>query len=553
MSAAKNLLVHLRMGAVGLGAWRDFLACTRHPAGTQEKALRSILHRNRTTAFARDHRFSSIRSVAEYAQRVPIHSYDELRPYIDRQEREKTAELLPEPPLMYARTSVTSGAFKDIPIGADTVRRARRNLRLFSFCHYAAIPGLFSGKTLAFVSPAIEGHLETGTPYGSMSGLIYASMPRLLRNQYLVPPAVFGCTDHGLKYLLIAIFAAAERNVTFVAGANPSTFIKIAAVLRADAERIIAAVASGTLPGEAALGPETFAAIQKSFSADRDRAVALRTILREATQSLFSALWPELKAVSCWREGNCRVLLPAVKQLIRPEVKLVELGYLSSEFRGSLPVNSHRHIEVPTLHENFFEFVEREEWESGGRSTRPLAELEIGRSYYVIITTPDGLYRYFMNDIVRVDGRFHATPTIKFVEKGAGATNITGEKLYESQVCDAMEALQKGSGWIAPFFLLVAEPEQSRYHLYLEASAGSVPQVTERLDRELAARNIEYHSKRASGRLLPITLTVVSAGTGEAWKAHLVAEGRRESQFKFARLLPRQRLTFDFDARRAPP
>ena len=54
------------------------------------------------------------------------------------------------------------------------------------------------------------------------------------------------------------------------------------------------------------------------------------------------------------------------------------------------------------------------------------------------MSTQTGLYRYFMNDIVRVTGKFHETPTIQFVQKGKGVTNITGEKLYESQVIQAV-------------------------------------------------------------------------------------------------------------------
>ena len=72
-----------------------------------------------------------------------------------------------------------------------------------------------------------------------------------------------------------------------------------------------------------------------------------------------------------------------------------------------------------------FEFVEREKHESGGGDFLDLHELEDGREYYVFVTTGEGLYRYDMNDIVRVNGRFFATPALEFVQKGKGVTNIT--------------------------------------------------------------------------------------------------------------------------------
>lgn len=550
MSLLPDVAVHLRMWAAGWLLWRPFIRRTRCPTRTQQRVLRSILRRNRDTDFGRQHQFPSIRTANDFSRRVPILTYEDLRPYIERQETQQTAGLLPEQPLMYARTSGTTGQAKHLPVTAATIARAKRNQRIFSYCHYSAIPGIFGGKTLAFVSPAIEGRLPSGTPYGSMSGLIYENMPRLLRRRYLVPPAVFAINDHALKYLLIAIFAVAERAISFIAGANPSTFLKVSEVIRSRSAEIVFAIETGVLPGRDVLGLQAHGEIQRCFRSNPDRASTVKRLFEAGPEVTFSLLWPELKAVSCWREGGSRGLLPALERQLSPGVATIELGYLASELRGSLPVDSGRRLEVPTLHENYFEFVERGDWEAGRRETLLLAELEAGRSYYVIVTTPDGLYRYFMNDVVRVDGRFNGTPTIKFLEKGAGATSITGEKLYESQVCEAMEALEKAGGWTSPFFLLVAEPEHMNYRLYLECPAGRMPGgIAGQLDAGLAARNLEYQTKRASGRLGPVELTLVAPGTGEAWKTDLVAGGQREAQFKFARLLPRHKVTFDFNAR----
>ena len=74
--------------------------------------------------------------------------------------------------------------------------------------------------------------------------------------------------------------------------------------------------------------------------------------------------------------------------------------------------------ETPTIHENFFEFVERDDWDAGLTAFRTIEQIEQGKEYYIISTTGTGLYRYFMNDIVRVAGSFRATPTIEFVQKG---------------------------------------------------------------------------------------------------------------------------------------
>ncbi len=547
MNAGLNFLVRWRMTWAGRRWRRPFLRLMHDPAAAQARLLRAILRRNQATTFGREHHFAEIDSPETYAARVPIQTYEDLRPYIERQETQKTPELLAVQPIMYAQTSGTTGKPKYIPILADTVTHYRQSQRIYAQAHHSAIPGLFSGKTLAFVSPAIEGWLPTGTPFGSMSGLIYQSMPWLLRRKYVVPAAVFACADHALKYELIATFALAERDITYVAGANPSTFLKVAEVISQQADTLVAAVETGVIPGREKLDQTTYRGLQAVFRRDPQRAMELR-VLFAAGEVTFAKLWPQLKAVSCWREGSCRVLLPALQRQLPAGVPILELGYLASECRGSLVVDSLRRLEVPTLHENYFEFIERDDWEAGGRQVRTVAQLEAGRVYHVIITTQTGLYRYFMNDLVTVDGFYEKTPTIKFLEKGAGATNITGEKLYESQVCEAVETLLRRRDWSPAFFLLVADPGRQGYILYWEAPGGAAGGLADELDTELAARNLEYKSKRSSGRLRPIALKSLRPGAGEAYKAQLVAQGQREAQFKFVRLQLGAKVAFDFEA-----
>lgn len=548
MNGLINLIIRLQMAWRGFALWRPFVRQTRSPGAVQQAVLQSILRRNRPTRFGQDHGFASITSPQEYAARVPLQSYEDLRPYIEHQQNGNSGQLTTEDPILFAQTSGTTGKAKYIPVLPRTVKQAKTNQRLFAHRLYSALPAVFQGKTLAFVSPAFEGVLPSGIPYGSMSGLIYRSMPWLLRRRYVIPSAVFECRDHEIKYALIAAFAVAEESVTLLAAANPSTFLKLAEVIRSHLPALIASVETGKLPGLERLDETTSRVIEGAFKANPARAQALKKIAAQEPPHFFSALWPDLKAVSCWREGSCRVLLPALGKLLNPEIPLLELGYLSSEARGSLPVDSLANREVPSLHENYFEFVERTAWEAGRPEVQSLAELEVGRAYYVILTTPAGLYRYFMNDVIRVDGRFEQTPTIKFVEKGAGVTNITGEKLYESQVTEAVEAVLADMRVDAGFFLMVANEEQQRYEFYLEAPEMSPNGFIEKLDTQIAARNLEFQAKRLSGRLHPTRLTLLRAGTSNAFKAHFVGQGQREAQFKFVRLHTRAKLTFDLSA-----
>ena len=79
--------------------------------------------------------------------------------------------------LRYAQTSGTTGGRKLIPITATAIRQHRRSQGLQSFAQYRLLPEAYAGRFLAIVSPAVEGRLETGTPFGSTSGFMYEHMP----------------------------------------------------------------------------------------------------------------------------------------------------------------------------------------------------------------------------------------------------------------------------------------------------------------------------------------------------------------------------------------
>jgi hypothetical protein len=216
---------------------------------------------------------------------------------------------------------------------------------------------------------------------------------------------------------------------------------------------------------------------------------------------------------------------------------VIDIGYLASEIRGTVTLDPATGAGVPTLTENFFEFAERGAWEEGRRVFVPLSELREGAEYYLFVTTPAGLYRYDMNDVVRIEGRFGNTPTFRFVQKGRGVTNITGEKLYESQLLAAMDGVLAGAGVRPRFWQALADEAESLYEVYIEPEGGFLPaslatSLAASLDEALGAMNMEYAAKRASDRLKPPRLFALRDGASEAYKAHYLARGQREGQFK---------------------
>ncbi|HXV64193.1 MAG TPA: GH3 auxin-responsive promoter family protein [Vicinamibacteria bacterium] len=533
-----NRLIWARMQMFTWTHWRPFVKTARAPWDAQERLLLQFLRQNCETKFGQLHGFDRIRSYRDFVSAVSIQSYESLRPFIEEQERTGTPALSAVAPVMYAQTSGTTGQPKLIPLLESTLRSHKRSQAIQSYVQFKTDPRAYYGKLLGIVGLAEEGRLQSGRPYGSASGHVYKNMPRLTRAKYVIPHQVFGIEDYDLKYLTILRLALVHRNVTFLGSANPSTFLKLLSVLEIYREELLEDIRREEFRYLARMTHDARAAIQPRLRCKPARLRELEQLLHSPSPR-FADLWPNLRLVNTWTGGSCAIPLAAFERHLPPTTRIAELGYLSSEFRGTITVDVERNWGAPTIQENFLEFVEREAWDGGDQKTLTVDALETGKQYYVIVTTAAGLYRYFMNDIITVTGRFHATPTIQFVQKGKGVTNITGEKLTESQIIEAVRSSEEELGVRSTFFLMLACVQESNYRLLLEPaepSDGSPSRMRDLVESKLTELNVEYAAKRASGRLRELELVHLRPGTGEAYKRHCLRLGQREGQFKIITL-----------------
>ena len=538
--AALRAALSLRYG----GRYQSLLNATGHPRHVQDALLRRILVSNANTHFGARHDFRRIRGFREYRKAVPVKTYEDLRRHIDVQDRTGEPYLTADRPVYYHRTSGTLGAAKDIPVTRAGLRRVKENQQLFAYS-VARGTRAFEGQVLGITGQAVEGLMPSGLPYGSASGLLYKRMSKPVRRKYVLPANVADIPDYDLRYFATAAFALAEPNVTGLGTANPSTLVRILDLMQSKAEALIGAVHEGRLPDGAELSGESGLTRNPGRARELERLLAGRGVLD------YACIWPNLKGIMTWTGGSCSVPLRRLADSIPAGTSIIELGYIASEFQGTVNINAAENVCVPTLLDNFFEFVERDSREAGGEDFLLLDELEEGAEYYVFVTTQDGLYRYDMNDIVRVTRMINATPCLEFVQKGKGVTSITGEKLYEKQVLDAVMAATDRHGISPAFFVMLADQEAAMYTLYLEASEHEPHQASDlanAVDRALRDANIEYDGKRGSKRLAPVEIRRLRTGSGSEYRADRVAAGQRDAQFKYLHLQYAHECPFDFDA-----
>jgi sterol desaturase/sphingolipid hydroxylase (fatty acid hydroxylase superfamily) len=522
----------------------------RDPMRVQRKLLVRILRENAQTSFGRRHGFAAVTSVADYAAAVPVMEFEALRPYIDAEIERAEASLTREAPLQYMRTSGSTGRPKDIPLIATHLEALRAIQRRSVAFQYRTCPDAFEGSILAMVSPAEEGRLANGKAYGAASGIVAAGTPRIVQEKFVLPAAVQTIEDARLKYLVILRLALQARDLTYFGSANSTTPLALMKLCNEHGRELAADLRRGSFRHLDALAAPVRAAVAARLRPMPARAAELESLLARG-EARMADLWPELRLVVTWTCGSAGVTVRALRAQLDRHTRVLELGYVSSEFRGTVTIGRRAGSGFPCLEAHFYEFADRERWDAGDRTCVTLDALRKGVDYYIMVTTPSGLYRYFINDVVRVTGFLHRTPLLKFMQKGKGVTNITGEKLYESQVLAAVGAAMESLERTPRFVMMLADEEARAYRLYVEPDAApgaGAAQLAREVDTRLRALNVEYDAKRASERLSRPVATWLRAGTGETYKRHCVGQGQREGQFKTVALAYRRTFGFDLDA-----
>jgi hypothetical protein len=530
---------------------RRFEAATRDPGTAQRERLRAILHRNRDTEYGRAHGFGAIESVAEYQRNVPVNSYETLGPLIERMASGEHEVLTSEDPMMFAVTSGTTGKQKLIPVTPAFLAECNHAIQVHTWRILEDHPGAVAGKLLVTSSCDVEGRTSAGIPFGALSGFVVKHQPLRVRRHFVLPYEIALIHDIAQKYYLTLRLAVAT-SVTAVSTLNPSSIILLCDKLQEHAERLIAEIRAGTANGCGHLDPPLDRALRPYLKPNPRRADELQSLLRQSGELHPRAVWPELKAVSHWKGGTMSLYTRQLRRWFG-DLPTRDRGYMASEGVGSIPLVDAGAAGALAVTTHFFEFIPVERREDPHPPILTTEDLQPNREYYVLFTTSGGLYRYDINDIVRVVDYFHDVPMIEFVRKGRGITNLTGEKLAEPQVTTAMmRALDdlRFHDVVRHFTAVPKFGAPPRYVVFIEASDALGQEQAIALagafDKHLYAANVEYETKRDSLRLGPPLIRLVAPGTYNAYRQQRVAAGAPEAQVKVPHLTPEMEFGRDF-------
>lgn len=522
-----------------LPGWLLFLVALRHPRLAQERTLRRLIRRNRSSGFGRRHGFHAMRGAADFAARVPLAEYEDFAGAIHAAREGLGYTLSASRPLLLEPTSGSSGTPKLIPVTAALRREFAAAVQPWIAWLYMAHPGLVFGRQYWAISPnttmpVASADSPGAVPVGFADDADYLGVAgRLLaRGVLAVPPELRHIADPETFSQMTLLFLLREKNLRLVSVWHPSFLTLLLDAIPRHIVAIVEALRTGILPPTAAMPPELRARISGRFRADARRAAELSDLDLAAHPERMGRIWPRLAVISCWHGPRAEPWLGVLRAQF-PQAAVQGKGLLATEGCVSLPTGCGA-LRPCAVRSHYLEFIA-----AGDGSVHPVWELEQGGTYSVVLTTGGGLWRYRLHDEVRVTGFLGATPCLEFLGKDNAVSDMVGEKLHERHAAEALKAAETAAG-IRPVFAMVV-PEKAcgsgacGYRLLLELPAARAGQDAARdwadtVERELC-RNYHYAHARRLGQLEALQVTPVRDGLA-AYRRARESRGMRLATLK---------------------
>jgi hypothetical protein len=245
----------------------------------------------------------------------------------------------------------------------------------------------------------------------------------------------------------------------------------------------------------------------------------------------LQGLWPNFE---CFVHGGVPIapFQDELRSVLGPTVNFHEVYPAAEAFVAAQDAEAGAGLRLMADAGVFYEFVPMSEFDDEslddlGRKAVPLSGVAAGVDYALVLTTPSGLARYVIGDIVR----FASTepPRLSYV----GRTNLRlgafGENVIEKEITDSLVSVCRRNGWtivnfhVAPLVASSTTGRGSgRHEWWVELRPGTTmtptgPIMAVELDRELMRLNKDYGAMRSRGALDAPFVRLVMPGVFEHW------------------------------------
>jgi len=191
------------------------------PIKTQDKVFKTLIKTAKDTTFGKDHSFNQINTYTDFVKHVPIRDYEGLRPYVDRVVAGEKDILWPGKPLYFAKTSGTTSGAKYIPLtraSMPTHIQAARNA-ILCYIEETGSTSFVDGKMI-FLQGSPEMEEKNGIMLGRLSGIVAHYVPKYLQKNRM-PSWETNCIEDWEKKVDAIVEETVTQNMTIISGIPP--------------------------------------------------------------------------------------------------------------------------------------------------------------------------------------------------------------------------------------------------------------------------------------------------------------------------------------------
>ena len=438
--------------------------------------MNSLLKAAEQTEIGKNYDFSSIKNYKTFAERVPVSTYEELEPLIEKTRKGEQNVFWNTPIKWFAKSSGTTNAkSKFIPVSSEALENCHYKASKDLLCLYLnnnEDSQLFTGKSLR-LGGSKQLYEINNTFFGDLSAILIDNMPVWAEFSSTPSNKVSLMGDWETKLPAI-INETINENVTSLAGV-PSWML-----------------------------------------------VLLNKTLETKGKENLLEIWPNAEVY--FHGGvNFEPYREQYKKLFPKEsFKYYEIYNASEGFFAIQDQNNSNELLLMLDYGIFYEFIPMDTFGTINQKVIPLSEVELFKNYALVITTNSGLWRYMIGDTIR----FTSLNPYRIMVTGRTKhhINVFGEELMVentdkaiAKTCSELNC-EVIDYTVAPIFMNGKEKGAHEWVIEFKSYPDSIENFARCLDNNLQQLNSDYEAKRHNNMTLnPLTVNVARSGLFYDW------------------------------------
>ncbi len=464
----------------------------QQPIAAQREVLQDLVTHGQYTEIGRKYGFTSLFNIRRFKASVPIHEYDDLKPYIERLMLGEQNLLWNTPVNWFAKSSgTTSDKSKFIPITQESLedchyQGAKDVLTLYYHQHNES--DLLTGKGLVIGGSHQISKINEEVNYGDLSAVLLQNTP-IWANWIRTPELSIALMDEWEEKIEKLAQSTIPEPVTSISGVPTWTLVLIKRILEITGKQTLKEVWPGL---------ELYIHGGVSFTPYREQ----------------------------------------FERLIGEGCTYLEMYNASEGFFAAQDDPNEEGMLLFLNHGIFYEFMPVEEYGKKDPTTIGLDKVEIGKNYALVISTNGGLWRYLVGDTVQFTSLYPFR--IKVSGRLKQYINAFGEEVIADNSDKAIAIACEKTGLsvkdytAAPVYFGDQNKGAHEWLIEFEQKPASTDQFAYELDCALKTLNSDYEAKRYKD--MALTLPQVHAVPEGLFHQWLKSKGKLGGQHKVPRL-----------------